>query len=781
MSQERIGCYSCRDKRARVRLRNSAEPAGRCAPASAAKRHSRSVDEDSVCPLRDRVGGARDIRPGKCSTKRGLAIRGDAVPLVRRHARRRRRRSGHRRGRAGEFRRHHEIAARRIHGRLRGAQGPLRRALRRDLHAAQPVDLCAGAVPRRHSRAADAAGVYARGALARRRYAQRRSRRRRARERHPARPRPLGERAGAAGPQQLAEPELGRRDRRRAHAVRGGAAMDARRLCRPGWRRLGLHVAGARRRQLRDVSDDDREIRLPLSEGRLPPRQFPLRHRDRRAVRGNWISVLTPRQFIQREAGRIMADRKSSEIDNGRRNALKVIGTGAAALSLGGEWIADAAAATTGAAPAPAAQRVASGPYNILFILTDQERHFRPGELPKDLRLPAHARLIKRGTVFENHQINSCVCTPSRSVVYTGRHIQQTKMFDNTNFPWTSSLSTDLPTLGDMLRQAGYYTAYKGKWHLTKEFETVTELGTPTKIFTKAMDAYGFSDYFGVGDIIAHDRGGYLHDGLISSMAVNWLRGQGMELAAERKPWFLAVNLVNPHDIMFLDTDRPGEPVQAKNILGRIRPVPKDPLYEKQWSFDLSPTYGDLLDGPGRPAAHADYIRSHDGLVGNIPNEDWRWRARHNYYLNCLRDVDRNMLSLLDELDSLGLASKTIIVMTADHGDLDGAHRLHAKGATAYREQNNVPLIIVHPRYAGGKRCKAVTSHVDLAPTLVGLTNVADDKKAAIEKGLPGRDFSHVLPAPEKASLTAVRDGALYCYNMFAYIDGDFMHKVVSV
>ena len=264
-------------------------------------------------------------------------------------------------------------------------------------------------------------------------------------------------------------------------------------------------------------------------------------------------------------------------------------------------------------------------------------------------------------------------------------------------------------------------------------------------------------------------------------MAVNWLRGQGMELAAERKPWFLAVNLVNPHDIMFLNTDRPGEPVQARNILGRITPVPKDPLYEKQWSFDLSPTYGDLLDGPGRPAAHADYIRSHDGLVGNIPNEDWRWRARHNYYLNCLRDVDRNMLSLLDELDSLGLASKTIIVMTADHGDLDGAHRLHAKGATAYREQNNVPLIIVHPRYAGGKRCKAVTSHVDLAPTLVGLTNVADDKKAAIEKGLPGRDFSHVLPAPEKASLTAVRDGALYCYNMFAYIDGDFMHKVVSV
>ena len=236
---------------------------------------------------------------------------------------------------------------------------------------------------------------------------------------------------------------------------------------------------------------------------------------------------------------------------------------------------------------AASTSREAGGPYNILFILNDQERYFRPGELPNDFRLAAHERLAEQGTVFENHQINSCVCTPSRSVIYTGRHIQQTRMFDNTNFPWIDSMSTDLPTIGDMLRETGYYTAYKGKWHLTKEFETVNELGTPTKIFTKEMEAYGFSDYFGVGDIIAHDQGGYLHDGITSAMAANWLRGRGMELEAEGKPWFLAVNLVNPHDIMFLNTDRPGEAVQARNILGHIRPSPKHPLYTKDWAFDL--------------------------------------------------------------------------------------------------------------------------------------------------------------------------------------------------
>jgi arylsulfatase len=423
----------------------------------------------------------------------------------------------------------------------------------------------------------------------------------------------------------------------------------------------------------------------------------------------------------------------------------------------------------------------ANGSYNILFILTDQERYFRPGELPTDYRLPAHERLSKNGIVFENHRINSCVCTSSRSVLYTGQHIQHTKMFDNTNFPWISSMSTEIPTIGDRLREAGYYTAYKGKWHLTKEFETVNELGSPTKIFTKEMEAYGFSDYFGVGDIIAHERGGYLHDGVISAMAVNWLRGTGTELAAQRKPWFLAVNLVNPHDIMFLNTDRANEPVQARNMLGHIRPEPDTPLYAKQWAFDLPPTYSDRLDAPGRPAAHRDCLKSHDALVGTVANEHWRWRRRHDCYLNCVRDVDRNITPLLDELDALGLASNTIIVLTADHGDLDGAHRLHSKGATSYREQNNVPLIVVHPAREGGKLCKAVTSHLDLAPTLVNLTSAAPASKIAATKGLPGKDFSSLLTSPEKAGYTAIRDGVLFCYNMFAYLDGDFLEKVVGM
>lgn len=474
-----------------------------------------------------------------------------------------------------------------------------------------------------------------------------------------------------------------------------------------------------------------------------------------------------------------MSSDRSPTTPNSRRDFLRVAGAGAVAVGLGVGRARGGSAGPGGAAAAGGGAH-GGGPYNILFILTDQERFFRSGELPTGYSLPAHDRLTKQGTTFVNHRINSCVCTPSRSVVYTGQHIQQTRMFDNTNFPWITSMSTDIRTVGHMLRDAGYYTAYKGKWHLTKEFETVNELGSPTKIFTKEMEAYGFSDYVGIGDIIAHTRGGYRHDGVIAAMAGSWMRGRGRELAAEGKPWFLAVNLVNPHDVMFYDTDAPGTPVQSKRGITHVERDPVDPLYAKQWEFSLPASHAQPLDAPGRPPAHSDFLRSHDALVGVIPNEEARWRRRHNYYLNCIRDVDRNIATVLAELDAAGLTRKTIVILTADHGDMDGAHQLHAKGAVAYREQNNVPFIVVHPDHAGGGQCRAVTSHLDIAPTLVALAGVPADRRAGILRGIPGRDLSPVLGAPAGAHIDAVRDGMLYNYNMFAYLDGDFLNKAVA-
>jgi arylsulfatase len=116
-----------------------------------------------------------------------------------------------------------------------------------------------------------------------------------------------------------------------------------------------------------------------------------------------------------------------------KRDFLRVAGAMALGFGIGHSESSESAK------PAPGQKRD-RGPYNLLFILTDQERFFRPGELPEGYSLPAHQRLAKRGTTFVNHRIASCVCTPSRSVLYTGQHIQHTRMFDNTNFPGSEPL-----------------------------------------------------------------------------------------------------------------------------------------------------------------------------------------------------------------------------------------------------------------------------------------------------------------------------------------------------
>jgi len=106
------------------------------------------------------------------------------------------------------------------------------------------------------------------------------------------------------------------------------------------------------------------------------------------------------------------------------------------------------------------------GRYNILFITTDQEAYME--QYPAGSDYAARERLRQLGTSFEKHYACANVSTSSRSVIYTGRHITETCMLDNTNYAFQPNMSTDLTTVGDMLRQAGYYTAFKGKWHMSE-------------------------------------------------------------------------------------------------------------------------------------------------------------------------------------------------------------------------------------------------------------------------------------------------------------------------
>ena len=121
--------------------------------------------------------------------------------------------------------------------------------------------------------------------------------------------------------------------------------------------------------------------------------------------------------------------------------------------------------------------------------------------------------------------------------------------------------------------------------------------------------------------------------------------------------------------------------------------------------------------------AHRIYHEANGYLTGLIPNEEWRVRKRQNYYFNAIRDVDQQIVQVLDQLDRLGLTDKTIVIFTSDHGELLGSHGgLSGKGTTAYRQQNHVPMLVVHPEIKGGQRCLETTSHLDLVPTIVAMT-----------------------------------------------------------
>ena len=75
-----------------------------------------------------------------------------------------------------------------------------------------------------------------------------------------------------------------------------------------------------------------------------------------------------------------------------------------------------------------------------------------------------------------------------------------------------------------------------------------------------------------------------------------------------------------------------------------------------------------------------------------------------NFYLNCLRDVDRHIEVVLDALEASGEADRTIVVFTADHGEMAGSHGLRQKGNLPYDENTHVPMIVIHPDVAGGTR-----------------------------------------------------------------------------
>ena len=178
------------------------------------------------------------------------------------------------------------------------------------------------------------------------------------------------------------------------------------------------------------------------------------------------------------------------------------------------------------------------------------------------------------------------------------------------------------------------------------------------------------------------------------------------------------------------------------------------------------------FDAPGRPKAHGEFENMWSYVLGRIPPEEERWRRFNNFYINSIRSVDTQLEAILKELDALGLAGKTVVMFTPDHGEMAGAHGLRGKGPFAYEECTHLPFYLTHPDVKGGQECRALTGHIDIVPTLLSMAGANVTKRSEFAgRSLPWKDFSAALANPGAADVHAVRDSVLYTYSCLATND----------
>lgn len=414
-----------------------------------------------------------------------------------------------------------------------------------------------------------------------------------------------------------------------------------------------------------------------------------------------------------------------------------------------------------------APQPMARADLNLLIIMVDQERAW--DTLPPNLDLPNHSRIAELGTHFTNMHVTCPLCTPSRSVFWTGQHVQRTKVQDNIEVPFIGrALDPAIPTLGHMLRDAGFYTAYKGKWHLSdlphdREWEFAQDR-------PGALEKYGFSDY-GWGPEAIETQAGWKFDGRIASDAGNWLAKTSPTLD---NPWALTVSFVNPHDIMFFDATGKQAKQRVQNVFpGPVSPLPEDALYcEGDWT-DLPRNFRPAAHG-GHVPTQADYEQFMDYFYGPMPFEDAEaWVRFAQYYYNCIRDVDRHIGTVLDALEASGQADNTVIVLVSDHGEMGGVHGLRQKGPWMYRENLAVPFVVSHPDARASRKNAGIVSAVDFTPTLLGCVGLDASATKSRYSALKGTDISgEVTTSTTDRSRSG--QGALVTYSVSHHADPDF-------
>ncbi|MBB4301951.1 choline-sulfatase [Rhodobium orientis] len=362
---------------------------------------------------------------------------------------------------------------------------------------------------------------------------------------------------------------------------------------------------------------------------------------------------------------------------------------------------------------------------NILMIMADQLTPSALGAYGHPIvRSPNIDRLAAEGVTFESAYCNNPLCAPSRFTMLAGLHSSRIGAYDNASYFPSNQL-----TFVHVLRAAGYRTALAGKMH-----------------FIGADQTHGFEERL-TTDIYPGDFG----------WVANW------DQAEERIDWWYhnmssvtEAGVAEVTNQLDFDDETGFHAVREIRDLARAedgRPFflcvsfthPHDPYTTRQEFWDLYE--GVDIDLPRVPEPERTLLDPHSRRLMEALDRDAATiteaeikRARRAYYGN-ISYVDQWVGRIRQTLQACGLADDTIILFTGDHGDMLGERGLWYK-MSFFENAARVPMIVHAPQHFGPRRVSQNVSLVDLAPTLMTLTDSAPED---FEPGFDGRDLTPLI------------------------------------
>lgn len=351
-----------------------------------------------------------------------------------------------------------------------------------------------------------------------------------------------------------------------------------------------------------------------------------------------------------------------------------------------------------GAGPGEAAPR------NVIFILTDDQRYDEMGFMNPILKTPHIDAMAAEGVHFRNAFVTTSLCSPSRASILTGQYMHNHGVVDN-----NSGVSSGARYFPEYLQQAGYQTAFFGKWHMGEAGSSEGELDRPQPGFDHWLSFAGQGHYYPVtrnGKVNTFNingervpQTGYITDEL-TDYTLDWLQ----RLREPGKPFFVYLS----HKAVHADFT---PPKRYENLYAEAEiPVPPS-------QADTEENYR------GKPMWVKNQRNSWHGV--DFPyHSTLDVQEYKRQYHRALTAVDDSIGRIQDWLEANGLADDTIVILMGDNGFMFGEHGLIDK-RNAYEESIRVPMLM---RYPGidepGRVVERIVAGIDIGPTVLDIAGV---------------------------------------------------------